>query len=189
MNTLITPEDFMTKFNSVVNKYAITLRDKWNAPNKFTKIFLGEKFSGGIMRELAKNLELRYYREYYTLDAIFYKRKDEGISDKSAEGALYAESICIALEHENNVNSSYIEMNKLAIFNTPLKVLVTYPSGKQKAEKFLTQYASILTKADIFSDFSTLRRHMVIFGKLNKDRKPIWSYYVYKNKRFIPLEI
>ncbi len=79
-------------------------------------------------------------------------------------------------------------MNKLQLFNTPLKVLVTYAGGS-KADALVDKYARIMTNADVFSDFTTQRKQLVIFGPPGKN-PPVrinWSYHVYKQGRFIQI--
>ncbi len=89
------------------------------------------------------------------------------------------------IEHENEITTSYEEMNKLCIFNTPLKVLITYPY-RNGTEKYLREYVDIVQRADIFGDFSTKQKHLVIFGKKEYNEVK-WDFYIYINGSFVKL--
>lgn len=137
------------------------------------------------MTKVAKELELLPYTEkdYYWLDAIFCEAYDHV---HFPENSRYAKYIVVAIEHENDCDSSVIEMNKLQIYNAPLKVLITYCDSDKKTEEQLAKYSIIMNDADVFSDFDYLRRQLVIFGRL---KGPIvdWNYYVYDGSRFVLL--
>ncbi len=140
---------------------------------------------GSMFPKIACRLGLCCYkRDYYTLDGIFYRERD----DKNfPEYMTYAKFISVALEHENDAGRSQIEMNKLQLINTPLKVLITYPTKRDPSEKLLEKYVEIVSGADIFSDISTLRRQLVIFGS-RKGERPVWEGFVYSQSRFVPIE-
>lgn len=153
------------------------LLELWTNPEGFTGAMLG--CNNSVMREIAKKLDLNYHREYYTLDAVFYEnklRKDSGV---------YAENLTIALEHENDIAKSFIELNKLCIINASLKVLITYPkikvSLKESIKKY--EYDKIVQKAKIPDN----QIQMIIFGIGSKDDIE-WQSYIYQNGRFIRLE-
>jgi hypothetical protein len=84
-----------------------------------------------------------------------------------------------AIEVENEARSSVIEMNKLVLFNTPLKVLVTYPKPAA-VRQLLAEFADIARRGDAFGDFATLRRHLVILGMSPRQ----WTYYEYDGRAF-----
>ena len=127
-----------------------------------------------IFPSIAEELKLELYnRDYYTIDAIFYEEKNIKHFDKDA---VYAKYIAIALEHENRLYGSQAEINKLQLINTPLKVLITYSGSSEEKDSYLSMYSEIIDEADIFSDFSTLRRQLVIFGACEND-KTNWSFH------------
>lgn len=137
-----------------------------------------------IFPNIAEELNLELYNgDYYTIDAIFYEAKDIKYFNKNA---VYAEYISIALEHENRLYGSQIEINKLQLINTPLKVLIAYSGSSEEINSYLSMYSEIINKADIFSDFSNLRRQLVIFGACENE-KLNWSFHVYKHRRFIEI--
>ena len=147
---IIIPEQFREKFIHVVSRYEKEIANLWyNSPEKYTSLMLGEKNSGGLFREVADELHLNYYQEYWTLDAVFYESKD---IEYFPENSVFANYLSVVLEHENYIATTYEEMNKLTIFNSPLKVLVTYPNKENEIDKYLSEYAEILQSADIFSE-------------------------------------
>ena len=140
------------------------------------------------MRELlpiiADDLDVRVYNsDYYTLDAIFYHDKDD---EHFPRTSVYAEYIAIAFEHENRVIGSEAEINKLQLFNAPLKVLVTY-AGDQAKDYYLARYEKIIQQADIFRDIPTKKRQLVIFGTCDGNRTQ-WTFHVYTGNGFHELQ-
>ena len=76
-------------------------------------------------------------------------------------------------------------MNKLQLFNAPLKVLITYTQTELERKTYLDRYAKIIKWADIFNDFSTHRKQIVIFGSRDEDYKAVvWHCYVYDKSGF-----
>jgi len=56
----------------------------------------------------------------------------------------------VVIEHENaSGKTTYIEINKLQHYNTPLKVFIGYVSSDEKAAALLEEYAKIIHDADI----------------------------------------
>ena len=105
-----------------------------------------------------------------------------------AAGSTYAEYIAVAIEHANLPNGTPVEINKLQLFNTPLKVLITYAGGTV-ADTLLEKYARMIGRADVFADFSTHRKQLVIFGPPG-NRTPDslkWRYYVYNGSAFVDI--
>lgn len=92
----------------------------WNGPlATFTHLMLDK-----VLHETCRRLELTDMQEYWNTDAIFYTQKD----DKFGPKAAYAEYIAVAVEVENDFKASHQEINHLSTLNTPLKVLITYPT-------------------------------------------------------------
>ncbi len=174
------PLEFYNAFWEVASEQTGSLLDCWMNYQDFTSLMRSRMFP-----EIARRLGVCcYQRDYYTLDGIFYRERD----DKNfPEYMTYAKFISVALEHENDAGRSQVEMNKLQLFNTPLKVLITYPTKRDPSEKLLAKYEEIVSGADIFNDMSTLRRQLVIFGS-RKDERPIWEAFVYSQGKFVPVE-
>ena len=74
-------------------------------------------------------------------------------------------------------------MNKLQLFNAPLKVLITYADEGAGTETLLRRYEKIIGAADVFDDFTTLRRQLVILGTPKTVRK--WRFYAYESDGFV----
>ncbi len=175
---IITPKKFKKAFLEVVESKSKVLSDLWYGHAiAFTKKM--REFFPKIASRLKLNI---YNKDYYTLDAIFYEEKDARFSAKST----YAKYIAIALEHENAVGSSIAEMNKLQLFNSPLKVLITYVSKENQKDKYLQEYSAIIKDADVFGDISTQKKQLVILGFRNESEVK-WSFHVYKDGNFIEI--
>jgi len=152
--------------------------DLWENPGDYTSLMCHE-----MLPAIAKDLSLQCFWEYYgKVDAIFYEEKD---TENFPRDSVYARYLSVALEHENIIGGTHVEMNKLQLFNTPLKVLITYamPADHQC---FLQRYSRIVQTADIFNDFASLRKQLVIIGSISSDRV-LWNSYVYGCSGFTAL--
>ena len=164
---IVSPEEFVVAYGKVTARRMVEISKVWGTKPKFTSLMLE------IMPSIAKDLGLKAYNaDYYTLDTIFYENKD---NTYFSENTTYAEYIAVAIEHENQPGQTSVEMNKLQILNTPLKVLITYP-GYITAQDLLKQFTDIIEKADIFSDIPSKRKQLVIFGYWEND-KVEWKYF------------
>ena len=183
---IISPIDFKKSFQSVARESEQDMLRCWTSGSQFTTLVRKQ-----VLLNVARKLELEAYceKDYYWLDAIFYEEKD---NVHFAVDRVYAKYISVALEHENTPFAkgcdTAVEMNKLQLFNTPLKVLITYANGA-KAKELLDKYARIMISADVFSDFTTQRKQLVIFGPPgnNPPARINWSYHVYEQGRFIQI--
>jgi hypothetical protein len=184
----ITPQQFKDAFLQVVSARESDILDRWERPFDYT-FFMQDT----VFRELGKLLALNYYPEYYKIDGVYYSELD---TEHFPKGSTFATNLSVALEHENEIRSSAIEMNKLQLFNTPLKVLITYTRGgpndpesisQSERESYLELYANILAKGDIFGDFVTLRRQLIVFGRYQKvasNDHVKWRFYAYEESGF-----
>jgi hypothetical protein len=89
----------------------------------------------------------------------------------------------VALEHENNPAKSLEAINKLQIFNAPLKVLITYAAEGAESDSLLRRYEAVIGESDIFEDIATLRQQLVIVGTPKTLRD--WRFYVYESGGFV----
>lgn len=178
----VTPKKFKSAFLQVVSAYQDRILDLWREPKDFTNLMMGDNKTNGVIGNIANKLGLQYHEEYWSIDCVFFKKRDS----KNFKPGTFAEYLAVALEHENYIKTSTIELNKLSILNTPLKVLITYPTYPidKTAKDYLSSYADILTNADIFSDFSSLRKHLIVFGVKEKNNVS-WTFYQYLNGKFI----
>lgn len=172
----ICPAQFFDTFIRVAEEEYRSILEKWDSWCAYTNLV-----REAVFEKTANYLDLLYYgHDYWTLDGIMYREKD---IQNFQPCTTYAHSICVAIEHENSAGSSMIEMNKLQLFNTPLKVLITYPNETHTERSLLDRYATAIERADIFGDFSTHRRQLVIFGS-KKDDALNWSGHVYAGGGF-----
>jgi hypothetical protein len=177
---IVSPIQFKEAFEKVSSEVTQELIDLWQKPKEYTK-FMRSTILPRMADELC--LEVYCHVDYWKLlDAIFYERKD---TLHFADDMVYAEYITIAVEFENLPRDSRIEMNKLQLFNTPLKVLITY-ADEATAEDLLAIYARIMNTSDVFSDFSTQRRQLVIFGPdpFKIANQLNWTFHIFDNGSF-----
>ena len=90
------------------------------------------------------------------------------------------------MEHENYARGSCNEMNKLQLFNSPLKVLITYARPGFGLEEHLERYTKIVRWADAFGDFTIHRRQLVVFGDMPLGI-PEWRGYAYESNGFVQI--
>ncbi len=176
------PSEFYEAFFAEASKKESDLLRLWNDPTEYTRFIRSTIFPA-----VASALDLTCYPfDYYTLDSIFYKERD---TDNFSSRWTYAKFISVALEHENNCEGPTVcgstkeEINKLQLFNTPLKVLITYPPGND-GDALLKKYAEIINAADIFEDISRCRRQLVIFGWTDAAANLTWKGYEYSDGDF-----
>lgn len=171
----VSPHQFKKAFLTAIAEYDKEIVSAWRGRQASFTALIRSTFP-----MLASELGLKVYnRDYYTLDAVFYTEKDEQHFNPDA---TYVKYIAVALEHENQVIGSEAEINKLQLFNVPLKVLITYAEGDSR-EYYLDRYAKIIQEADVFGDFSTARKQLVIFGRCD-GLSACWSFYVYSSSGF-----
>ena len=172
----ITPQQFKDAFLQAVSNEQSRLLELWYAKGEYTQFV-----KSTVLRDIGQHIGLNTYsHEYWYLDCIYYESFDlEHFSAKSS----FAHYIAVALEHENDLTSTYVEMNRLSTFNTPLKVLITYAQTPAERALYLEHYTKILRAADIFGDFATQKRQLVIFGSENGTTAS-WHFYVYEASGF-----
>ena len=173
---IISPESFKNAFVFDAKKSDAAIVHQWDRGRKdFTTLMRG------VMADTAAHLQAEIYnRDYYGLDCIFYSERD--VVHFPANQNIYVKFITVAIELENDIHSTAVEMNKLQLFNAPLKVLVTYPKVSEK-QLYLDRYSTIIKEADILQDFSTQRKQLVAFGTTNKVTAS-WTFHVYGNGGF-----
>jgi|UniRef100_UPI0037832C52 hypothetical protein len=174
--TRITPLQFKDAFLTAVTSVDSQIVALWDERRDYTALILDIVFP-----KIATELGISVFNaNYYYLDSIFYAERDGGHFGPTA---TYAKCISIAMEHEHDVTGTAVEMNKLQLFNAPLKVLITYAQTEQMRSFYLDRYTKIVREADIFADFATLRRSLVIFGSLS-GQVVTWYFYAYDSSGF-----
>ena len=103
--------------------------------------------------------------------------------DATGKFASYANWVSVAIEHENDASRAQETMNKLQLFNAPLKVLITYAPPGSATDSLLRKYENIIRASDVFNDVATLRQQLVIIGTPKTVAQ--WRLYAYENDGFV----
>ena len=173
----ITPRDFRNAFVAVMKSEHDSFRIAVGFEAKSYNYFMRST----IFPKVAKHLGLlSWKKQYYTLEGMFYEERG---TDNFGNHAAYAKWISVALEHENTGSKAHETINKLQLFNAPLKVLITYAAEGSEAASLLHKYEKIISASDVFNDFATLRQQLVILGTPKTVRA--WRFYAYESDGFV----
>ncbi len=172
----VTPRDFRDAFAAVVRAEENSLRTAAGFEAKSYLYFMRSNIFPRVARHLGL---LTWNKEYCALDAIFYEERGR---DGAGRYTPYAKWIAVALEHAFKPAKTPDDINKLQMYNAPLKVLVTY-AQEAEDEQLLRKYAAIIGESDVFGDAATLRKQLVIFGTPRQVRD--WRYYAYEDDGFV----
>ena len=173
----VTPREFRNAFVAVMKSERDGFRTAVGFETKSYNYFM----RSNIFPKIAKHLGLLSWRkEYHTLDGMFYEERG---TDFAGNHATYAKWISVALEHENTGANSSETMNKLQLFNAPLKVLINYAAEGVETDSLLRKYERIMSAADVFDDFATLRQQLVILGTPKTVEN--WRFYAYESDGFV----
>ncbi len=179
--TRISPEQFRNAFLQVVSATQAECLARWDTRRPYTA-HMRETILPGIAPVLGVQV---CPWDYYTLDCVYFAERD---TESFGPQSNYAKCFSVALEHENDISGTAVEMNKLQLFNAPLKVLITYADTEAQRAYYLECYARIVREADIFGDFTTLRRQLVIFGSRD-DCNAYWHFYTFEEDGFRELKV
>ena len=173
----VTPRDFRNAFVAVMKSEHDSFRTAIGFETKSYNYFMRSTIYPRIARQLGL---LSWNKEYYTLDGMFYEERG---TDNTGKFASYANWVSVAIEHENDASQAQETMNKLQLFNAPLKVLITYAALGPATDSLLQKYESIIKASDVFNDVATLRQQLVVLGtpKTVAD----WRFYAYENGGFV----
>jgi hypothetical protein len=173
----VSPRDFRDAFLAVMEAE----RDEFKTATGFETKSYNYFMRSHIYPRIARHLRLLCWKqEYYTLDGMLYEERG---TDDTGRYATYANWISVAIEHENEASRAHETMNKLQLFNAPLKVLITYVAEGPATDALLRKYESIISASDVFKDVATLRQQLVILG--NPRRAGPWRFYAYENEGFV----
>ena len=173
----ITPRDFRNAFLAVMQAERDDFRTAVGYETKSYNFFMRTTIYPRVARQLGL---LAWNKEYYTLDAMFYEERGR---DNFGKYTTYAKWITVALEHAIKPTKTYEEINKLQMFNAPLKVLITYAAEGADSDSLLRKYEEVISESDLFGDIATLRQQLVIFGTPRTLRD--WRFYVYESDGFV----
>lgn len=173
----ITPRDFHNAFIAAMKSEEDAFRTALGFEPKSYKYFM----RSSIYPKIARHLGLSSWnKEYYTLDGMFYEER--GV-DATGKFASYANWVSVAIEHEIDASRAQETMNKLQLFNAPLKVLITYAAPGSATDSLLRKYENIIRASDVFNDVATLRQQLVIIGTPKTVAE--WRLYAYENEGFV----
>jgi len=173
----ITPRDFRNAFVAVMKAEYNSVRTAAGFEAKSYTYFM----RSSIFPKIARHLGLLVWnKEYYALDGMFYEERGR---DNFGKYTTYAKWISVALEHANKPAKTYETINKLQMFNAPLKVLITYAAEGTEVDSLLRQYEAVIGESDVFNDIATHRQQLVIFGTPRAPRD--WRFYVYESDGFV----
>ncbi len=173
----ITPRDFRNAFVAVMRSEHESFRTALGFETKSYNYFMRTN----IYPKIAKHLNLlSWNKEYYTLNGMFYEERG---TDHAGNFTAFAKWVSVAIEHENIGSKSLETLNKLQLFNAPLKVLITYAAEGADTETLLRKYEKVMSDADVLNDFATLRQQLLIIGTPKTIRK--WRFYAYESDGFV----
>jgi hypothetical protein len=174
---IITPRDFRNAFVAVMKAEYSSFRTAAGFEDKSYAYFMRSNIFPKIARHLGL---LAWNKEYYALDGMFYEERGR---DNFGKYTTYAKWISVALEHVNKPARTHEVMNKLQMFNAPLKVLITYAAEGAEGDSLLRKYEAVISESDVFNDIASLRQQLVIFGTPKTLRD--WRFYVYESDGFV----
>ncbi len=126
MRSRITAEGFFAAWKRACALRTEKLFTEWDNRPAFTEEILSSNNS--VIQEVAQDLGLLSYREYYCIDAILCDKSDR-VPDQP-ESWHWVSNIRVAFEHEHQFNSGlFQETSHLLITRAELRVLVTYPEN------------------------------------------------------------
>ncbi len=172
----ISPRDFHNAFIAAMKSEEDAFRTARGFEPKSYKYFMRSTIYPKIARHLGLS---SWNKEYYTLDGMFYEER--GV-DATGKFASYANWVSVAIEHEIDASLAQETMNKLQLFNAPLKVLISYAPPGGASDSLLRKYENIIRASDVFKDVATLRQQLVILGT---PKSADWRLYAYENDGFV----
>ncbi len=179
----INARNFFTSWKEVVNDQRECLQKIWRENFNFTHQIIGNENS--VLNNVAQKLSLMCYeKDYYCLDAIFYRK--ENLVPNIRNDWFWFRDIVIAFEHENHFNSGlFKEVSHLLITSCHLRVLVTYPNGDAIENKELEYLHLIIKGSNKSSEISQNENFLLIFGYENRFE---WIGYIFKEEGWIKIE-
>ena len=113
------------------------------------------EFISEVIGEVAAEMGLHHYREYYTIDHVLYEDEDV-VTDSllpfctSRVSGTWLRHIRVAIEHENSldVGGGFQELAKLMLVNADLKVLMGYAERGENYDDYARDYHHIFITAE-----------------------------------------
>lgn len=190
-------KDFCSKYNPG------DIAEEYKSNTRWTSLLLGNKAMDGscLLQAVCDGLEIpdmKYRREYYTLDALFVGGDSLLPWDKCLG---YPKNLYCLIEHENG---EWVEeeMWKLIFWRSPLKVLIFYDlwEGRKQADKFgistcddkLAALRAMLKHANAFHPEAADTEYVFLVGNLpattaGEAPLPQWRYATNRDWELKPL--
>ena len=180
----ISPDQFFDAWHRVCSRHKEALLAKWKNAGEFTsEIFYIER---SVTAEIAGELGLEFYRNYYSLDAIFFFPSDRVYC--APAGQTWVQNIRIAFEHENFFMSGlFQETSHLLITRADLRVVVSYPDNDKDLASEKAKLTRILNESDLARGDAAF---LLITGRRIKSDADIeWQAFTHQENEFRPLQI
>lgn len=173
---------FSVQWESARVKEGVGLEDLYRDAKAWTAFMLGET---GFLRDVMMQLrvlvpDLRYMREWYTVDALYV-----GGENLFRENLSYASKVHTLIEHERG-ESVEEEMWKMVHWRSPLKVLIMYDySDPEKTTVLRREWLSrkllklneMLAKVSEFHPESSETEYLFLVGRqANLNSKIDWRW-------------
>jgi hypothetical protein len=174
---------FFTAWKSSCQTRNDSLEREWDNAQSFTRIILDRHNS--VTEDVAKELQLSNYSEYYSMDSVMYREGSDRASG-TPPNETWLNKIRVAIENENQFNwNLYQEICHLMILDCELRVLVTYPGSSSTDSPEMKMLHSLILKSDESQRFSNEESILVIFGrKPSLESQITWDAYVYKESNW-----
>lgn len=180
--TPLTPESFFRAWRNVCQANRDRLLENWENGGHYTSVIFGDR-NQSITVLVGTELGLECYSNYYSLDAVYFRRSDDAVTSPTApEGSTWLQNIRIAFEHENYFRSGlFQETSHLMITRAELRVLVTYPEAYDEAEvdEELSRLAAIITRSGLPDP-----AFLLIMGKRTGVGRGDWSGIHWIGRKF-----
>lgn len=178
----ISASQFFNAWKEISALQAGTLLCNWSNASAYTDCIFDNVDS--VLMQLAKKLELEYYCNYYSIDAVFFKEQDyvPGIAEQSTS----LRKLRIAFEHENYFSSGlFQEVSHLLITNCELRVLVTYPDNNYDWE--MNRLHDLILGAEGSVQISAEGSFLMINGFKSPENVIHWEGSMFNSKAWISL--
>ena len=182
MDKKISSKEFFIAWRKVVELNKDDLCKRWQRARLFTElIFSGEH---SILRQVAKEINLEVYpKDYYSIDALFYK-KDDLVPSIIADDT-FLRDVRVAFEHENFFKSGlYKEVSHLLITNCDLRVLVSYPNCDKDESYELEVLREVIEGNRMSEQISDDESFLLIFGGETDFQ---WKGLIYKTDGWVEI--
>jgi hypothetical protein len=170
------PQHFDSVLRAVLQEQQANIAAQWNARKPYTALM-----KGMVLPEVGRRLGFTPHpSEYYTLDCVYLAEYD---TEHFGSESGYARAFSVIIEHENSSARSCEELSKLLLFNSPLKVLITYARAGEDLEGLLARYDKMVQGSGNAALAVSSQRILVVFGD-NPAGLPTWRTYLYEQSGF-----